>query len=139
MSKLRDAALRLDLTATLWRIGVTQDNREICDLLPEQLRALAAKYPVDCDQLRAINRLIESKEIPRTDEMPAWARYVAVDSNWHKRGICARHVFSHPPEATNIVWRPVTGECVVLDWVEPPGDWTKTTQQIAPTLCTQLS
>ncbi len=62
MSKCRERGLSQDLAATLFRVGITQDNSEIIDLLPEQLREMAAKYPSDCAQFEAINKLITKKE-----------------------------------------------------------------------------
>jgi len=61
-SKLREAALRHDLDATLWRIGFTQDNKEIPDLLPEQLRNMAKHYPEDSGQFHQLCKLITYKE-----------------------------------------------------------------------------
>jgi hypothetical protein len=61
-SYIREAALRYDLGATLWRVGVTQDNKELTALLPEQLRALVVRYPEDCAQFAALQRLIRHKE-----------------------------------------------------------------------------
>ena len=62
LSKIREAALRHDLGATLWRICVTQDNREIPALLPAQLREMADKYPEDSAQFAELHKLIKAKE-----------------------------------------------------------------------------
>ena len=62
MSKIREAALRQDLSSTLWRVGVTQDNSQLFDLLPEQLRMLLAKYPADCQQHEILSKILHEKE-----------------------------------------------------------------------------
>lgn len=62
MSHIRAAALRHDLSATLWRIAVTQDNMEIPDLLPEQLRELIPKYPEGSAQRAELEKLLVWKE-----------------------------------------------------------------------------
>jgi hypothetical protein len=46
----------------MWRIGVTQDNSEILDLLPEQLRQMAQRYPEDTAQFQELAKLITYKE-----------------------------------------------------------------------------
>ncbi len=62
LSKCRERGLSQDLSATLFRVGITQDNSEILDLLPEQLREMAAKYPQDCQQWESIMKLIAFKD-----------------------------------------------------------------------------
>ncbi len=61
LSKCRERGLSQDLAATLFRVGITGDNTEILDLLPEQLRELAEKYPSDCEQFQSIMKLIDEK------------------------------------------------------------------------------
>ncbi len=60
-SKIREAALRYDLGATLWRNAMTHDNDELNGLNVEQLEMLAAKFP-DCDQRNEINRIITLRQ-----------------------------------------------------------------------------
>lgn len=62
LSKCRERGLSQELSATLFRIGITQDNSELLDLLPEQLRELVAKYPNDSEQFHSLNKLITDKE-----------------------------------------------------------------------------
>ncbi len=61
-SKIREAALRYDLGATLWRNAMTHDNDELNGLNVEQLEMLAAKYPPECDQYREITRIITLRQ-----------------------------------------------------------------------------
>jgi len=60
-SKIREAALRYDLGATLWRNAMTKDNDELNGLNVEQLTMLAAKYP-ESEQLNEINRIITTRQ-----------------------------------------------------------------------------
>lgn len=62
LSHIRDAALRLDLSGTLWRVAQTQDGKEFRDLLLEQLRWLVERYPEDSAQYANLKRLIAIKE-----------------------------------------------------------------------------
>ncbi len=62
-SKIREAALRYDLGATLWRNAMTKDNSELDGLNVEQLTMLAAKFP-DCEQRDEINRIISTRKAP---------------------------------------------------------------------------
>lgn len=62
MSHIRAAALRHDLSSTIWRISITQDNKEFIDLLPEQLRELIPKYPEGCRQRAELEKLLRWKE-----------------------------------------------------------------------------
>ena len=71
MSHIRTAAMRHDLGATLWRISVTQDNAELVDLLPEQLRELILKYPRDTKQRAALENLHAEKLAQIIDERKA--------------------------------------------------------------------
>ncbi len=59
-SKLREAALRYDLSATLWRNAMTKDNDELNGLNVEQLIILETKYP-DSEQRDEIRRIIKSR------------------------------------------------------------------------------
>lgn len=61
MSRIRKAALAYDMSAALWRVAITQDNREIRDLLNEQLEELVQRYPSDSAQHQAIRRHIDSR------------------------------------------------------------------------------
>ncbi len=61
-SKLRDAALRLDLSATIWRFSVTRDTTELDDLLPDQLRVLALRFGEGSPSYVEIHALIQKKE-----------------------------------------------------------------------------
>ncbi len=56
-SKIREAALRYDLGATLWRNAMTGDNDELNGLNVEQLEMLKVKYP-PCEQRDEIQRII---------------------------------------------------------------------------------
>ena len=62
-SRCRERGLSQDLAATLFRVGITGDNSEIVDLLPEQLREMAAKYPADSIQRQELDKLIAYKQI----------------------------------------------------------------------------
>ncbi len=57
-SKIREAALRYDLGATLWRNAMTKSNEELNGLNVEQLIMLKAKYPEECEQHIEICRII---------------------------------------------------------------------------------
>ncbi len=68
-SKIREAALRYDLGATLWRNAIRQewakttgtryDNDELNGLNVEQLLMLEMKYPEECAQSIEIRRIID--------------------------------------------------------------------------------
>lgn len=68
MSKIREAALRYDLGATLWRNAMTKDNEELNGLNMEQLVMLAAKYPEDCEQYIEINRIITIRKTQKAHD-----------------------------------------------------------------------
>lgn len=55
--KIHEAAMRYDLSATLWRNAMTQDNDELNGLNVEQLRMLEMRYPPS-DQRDEIRRII---------------------------------------------------------------------------------
>ncbi len=71
-SKIREAALRYDLGATLWRnamrqewaksTGIAYDNDELNGLNVEQLIMLEAKYPEECAQSIEIRRIITLRQ-----------------------------------------------------------------------------
>ncbi len=61
-SKLRETALRYDLSSTLWRNAMTHDNDELNGLNVEQLEMLEVRYPEECEQRAEIRRIITTRQ-----------------------------------------------------------------------------
>ena len=61
-SKIREAAMRLDLSSTLWRFLFTKDASELNDLLPAQLRELSKRFPEGSAEHTEIRDAIRLKE-----------------------------------------------------------------------------
>ncbi len=61
-SKIHEAAMRLDLSSTLWRFLFTKDASELGDLLPAQLRELSKRFEEGSVEHNEIQTVICLKE-----------------------------------------------------------------------------